>query len=312
MGLIRYFPYEHIKNLVFIDPQFLFDKVTELIVDTFTFEKTAKQVMDEFKKKGIFSLSAFETISSESLTNSNMKPFQFAKLLERLRIAAPFQKDGNRMYFFPCVLAHNSMETPLYHLELLCSTVPNLMITFKCGYCPKGLPGALITYLLTNEMKSVYCWTLLYDEIFRNQVSFKVGPLDTVVFKIFSTFLEIIFNPKTFKGRDSKCPKERVCSSICQAIDAGIKQVTSDINYVNAQHSFTFPCGCNSGHPARLEVLDDEPFCLTCGKTGEQYPLPPGYELWHINKAVTVTNSTVTGAHSPHSQNSRNGGVGMF
>ena len=307
MGLIRYFPYEHINDLVFTDPQFLFDKVTELIVDTFTFEKTTKQAMDEFKKKGIFSLSEFEVISSRA--DSNMKPFQFAKLLERLRIAAPFEMDGNRMYFFPCVLAHTRMETPLYHLELLCSPVPNLIVTFKCGYCPKGLPGALVTYLLTNEMKSVYRWTLLHDEIFRNQVSFKVGPLDTVVFKIFSTYLEIIFNPKTFAGRDVRCPKERVCSNICQAVNAGIIRITSDINYVNAQHFFTFPCGCNSGHPGRLEVLDNEPFCLTCDKTNEQYPLPPGYELWQTNKAATDTTSTVAGVLS-HSRD--HSGEGMF
>jgi hypothetical protein len=36
MGLIRYFPYEGVKDLVVIHPQYLFDKVTELIVDTFT------------------------------------------------------------------------------------------------------------------------------------------------------------------------------------------------------------------------------------------------------------------------------------
>lgn len=35
MGLIRYFPHDSIKDLVFLDPQFLFDKVTELIVDTY-------------------------------------------------------------------------------------------------------------------------------------------------------------------------------------------------------------------------------------------------------------------------------------
>ena len=303
MGLIRYFPYEDVKDLVVIHPQYLFDKVTELIVDTFTFEKTSKQVMDEFKKKGIFSLSEFETISSR--TDTKIKSFQFAKLLERLRIAAPFQMDGNRMYFFPCVLAHTNMETPFHQLSLLCTPVPNLIITFECGYCPKGLAGALVTYLMANEMKAFYHWTLYHDKIFRNQVSFKVGPLDTVVFKILSTYLEIIFIPKNFQGRDLKCPKERVCSSICHAVDAGIKQVTSDINYVDAQHSFTFPCGCKTGHPGKLELVDDEPFCLSCSKTNEQYPLPSGYELWQINKADgEVTNSTEPQSHF---QNSRDG-----
>jgi hypothetical protein len=131
MGLIRYFPYEDVRDLVVIDPQFLFDKVTELIVDTFTFEKTTKQTMDDFKKKGIFSLSEFETISSK--TDTSVKPYKFAKLLESLRIAAPFQMEGERKYFFPCVLAH-AAETALQQLMLTATPIPQLIVTFECGY----------------------------------------------------------------------------------------------------------------------------------------------------------------------------------
>ena len=38
MGLIRYFPHEELKDLFIVDPQTLFEKVTELIVETFTLE----------------------------------------------------------------------------------------------------------------------------------------------------------------------------------------------------------------------------------------------------------------------------------
>ena len=300
MGLIRYFPYEGVKDLVVIHPQYLFDKVTELIVDTFTFEKSNQQIMDEFKKKGIFSLSEFENISSR--TDTKIKPFQFAKLLERLRIAASFQMKGDRMYFFPCVLAHTERETPHHQLSLRCTKVPSFIIIFECGYCPKGLPGALITYLMANEMKSKLRWKLDDKSIFRNQVSFKVGPHDTVVFKIQSTYLEIVFVPKDFQGRHSKCPKQWVCSSIYHVVDAGIKQVTSDINYVNAQHSFTFLCGCQSDHPGELELLDGEPYCLSCDKTGEQYPLPSGHELWRNESEDTPLQS----------ENSTRSGQGML
>ena len=217
------------------------------------------------------------------------------------------------MYFFPCVLAHTSMETARHQLSQMCTPVPNLVITFKCGYCPKGIAGALITYLMANEMKSVYPWTLHHDKIFRNQVTFKVGPLDTVVFKIYSTYLEIIFIPKNFKGRDLRCPKESVCSSVRQAVDAGIQQVTSDINYIDAQHSFTFPCGCKNGHPGKLELVNDEPFCLSCSKTGEQYPLPSEYELWQIHKTNKadggVSDSTETHSHSESSRDDRKGRI---
>ena len=177
VGLIRYFPYEDVKDVVVIHPQFLFDKVTELIVDTFTFEKAGKRSMDEFKQKGIFSLDEFEKISTRN--DASMKPFQFAKLLERLRIAAPFEIKKNRVYFFPCVLTHTAIATNFRQLELS-ALGPTLMIAFKCGYCPKGLAGAVIKYLMANEMGSSLTWKLKYNEIFRNQVSFMVGPLDTV------------------------------------------------------------------------------------------------------------------------------------
>ena len=282
MGLIHYFPYEDVKDLVVIHPQFLFDKVTELIVDTFTFENTGKQIMDEFKKKGIFSLSEFETISSK--TNTSIKPFKFAKLLERLRIVAPFQMDGKRMYFFPCVLAH-AAETAIQQLMLTATPIPQLIVTFECGYCPKGLAGALIKYLMANEMESCYSWEIYTDKIFRNQVSFLVGPLDTIVLRITPTYLEIVCIPnKKFKNREQDCPLSKVCSEVREAVEAGIKQVTSDINYVNAQHSLTFRCECKGDHPGVLRYLGTRPYALSCSRTNERYPLSPEHELWQVKK----------------------------
>ena len=241
MGLIRYFPYEGIKDLVVIHPQFLFDKVTELIVDTFTFEKTTKQTMDNFKQKGIFSYSEFETISSK--TNTSMKTYKFAKLLESLRIAAPFQMEEEQKYFFPCVLAH-AAETAIQQLMLTATPIPQLIVTFECGYCPKGLAGALIKYLMANEIESCYTWEIYTDKIFRNQVSFHVGPLDTIVLRITPTYLEIVCIPGKLPNRNKKCPLTEICTEVRKAVEAGIKQVTSDINYVKAQHGLTFRCEC--------------------------------------------------------------------
>ena len=126
MGVIRYFPHESVKNLVFIDPQFLFDKVTELIVDTFTFEKAGKSKMDEFKHKGIFSMDEFELINTES--QSEMTTSQFGNLLVHLRIAAPC---GENKLFLPCVLAHIKISTKASQLS---TPVSSLLVVFDCGY----------------------------------------------------------------------------------------------------------------------------------------------------------------------------------
>jgi hypothetical protein len=281
MGLIRYFQYDDIEDLVVIHPQFLFDKVTELIVDTFTFERVGAPKMTRFKQNGIFSLSEFEAASSRSSTD--IRPFQFAKLLERLRIAAPFRMDGERMYFFPCVLAH-ALED-VYQLLMLTSTpIPQLVVTFKCGYCPNGLAGALIKYLMANEMESCYTWEIDTDRIFRNQVSFHVGPLDTIVLRITPTYLEVVCIPDNFPNRDEECPLTEICTEVRKAVEAGIKQVTSDINYVNAQHDLTFRCECKGDHPASLRYLGTHPYILYCSKTNQRYPLSPEHEHWQIRK----------------------------
>ena len=85
MGLVRYFPHEELKDLVIVDPQILFEKVNELIVETFTFENISNySSLEMFKNMGIFNLSDFTRISSR--TGQNLTPTLFAKLLEYLRI----------------------------------------------------------------------------------------------------------------------------------------------------------------------------------------------------------------------------------
>ena len=286
MGLIRYFPYDDVKDFVVIHPQHLFDKVTELIVNTFTFEKAGKRQMDDFKKKGVFSLVAFENVYSRS--NSDIKAFQFLKLLERLRITAPFHLKGNLMFFFPCVLAHVltskiSVFGKLSQIWMASSVPPALLVTFECGYCPKGIPGALISYLMANEMGSSFIWNLCHDKIFRNQVSFRVGPLDTVMLDIYSTYLMITITIDKSLTRDVKCMPYKVCSAVREAIETGIRQVTSSINYIRAEHSLTFPCKCNSDHPAVLEFVGCTPHNMYCSKTNKTYPLPKSHELWQIS-----------------------------
>ena len=283
MGLIRYFPYEGTKDIVIIDPQFLFDKVTDLIVDTFTFEKSGKQLMDQFKQKGIFSIAEFERINDKS--ESEITSFQFRKLLESLRIAAPFTMNKERKLFFPCVLAHTSKAKKK---QITGSTpVPSLMVSFECGYCPKGVTGALIKYLMANEMESTSKWILVTDEIYKDQISFHVGLYDTVVINIWPTHFEINYIPDPqFAEEREDCPIEEICSEVREAIDTGIKQILIDMNYINSQHSLTFPCkapGCKGSHPAELLSRGNK-YSLRCNRVGKLFKVPHNLYVWGIGK----------------------------
>ena len=89
---------------------------------------------------------------------------------------------------------------------------------------------------------------------------------------------------KKVPNREKRCPLTEVCSEVRKAVEAGIKQVTSDINYVNAQHGLTFCCECKGDHPALLRYLGTQPYILYCSRTNERYPLSPEHELWQVRK----------------------------
>jgi hypothetical protein len=137
---------------------------------------------------------------------------------------------------------------------------------------------------MANEMESCYTWEIDTDKIFRNQVSFHVGPLDMITLRITPTYLEIVCIPDNFPNRNKECPLTHICAEVRKAVEAGIKQVTSDINYVNAQHVLTFRCECNGDHPASLRYLGTRPYILYCSKTNKRYSLTPEHELWQVKK----------------------------
>ena len=290
IGLIRHFPTPGLKDMVIRDPQVLFDQVTHLIVKTFTFENVSERRSTEFKKRGIF---LFEDFKSAIQSSSHFfPPEKLLLLLEQLRIVAPFPTDvGQTKYFLPCVLAHSEVCTS----PVLTSDIPPLLITFNCGYCPKGLAGALIIQLLTNKTGSEFVWKLKTDQIFQDQVSFLVSPYDFITLKIHSTFLECIHHPALQKS--AQTPKrtksyllESVCDKVRHFVKKGIRKISSDLNFTSdAKHTMSFFCqdtDCvksNGPHPATDCTRDEDGFCsLCCERSGEiviSSP-PAGCSVW--------------------------------
>ena len=299
MGIIRYFPIDDLKQIVILDPQVLFDRVTELIVETFTFESAGRHSAEDFKR-GIFSSSEFKKISHARNPDSLLTPDRFAQLLEHLRIAAPFHQDGILKYFFPCALSHaDELQHQVPQNDPTSLTIPPLVVSFECGYRPMGLAGALITYLITNERGSKdFEWVLLTEEIYRDQISFSIEPsCDTVVLKMLPTHLEITCLPDLNDLDRDYCPIQKTCIEICKAIKAGIERVNSDINYINnTEPLFTFYCqtrACakpNKRHPAKLLYSSqNEPVKLKCLKTQRPHKFPLGYEIWSLQELKTCT-----------------------
>ena len=284
MGLIRYFPFEELQNLVIVDPQVLFEKVTGLILETFTFENMSSQKSIETSKQmGIFALNDLERSNNQS--DQKLTPALFATLLKHLRIAAQFKQDGVIKFFLPCAVAHATEKCTTHSTE-----IPQILVAFKCGYCPKGLPGSLITYLMTNEMQSEFEWELMTKQIYRNEVSFQVGPHDTITLRILPTHLEITCAPTSPSTPRTCCTEEQVCKEVRRSINKGIKAITSAINYVDAQHSFTFYCtldSCNKHpHPAKALEQKGKFGSLKCELKNQPVLLPSKYEKWQLDSGT--------------------------
>ena len=315
VGLIRHFQGEGLEDLqeiVIQDPQVLFDRITDLVVETFTFDKADPVVREDFEKKGIFPFSTFEKISASS--DHLLTPSRLVKLLEHLHIIAPLEKElegkegkeeeREKRYFMPCILAHSQSAERTSRLERISRALtavfrrsaeqsPNnssLLVGFRCGYCPKGLFAALVVYLLANARSHGHKWTLQRDQIFKDQISFLVRPYDTVSITVEPKFFEVTCTPAVSKStHDRHFPLATTCGEVRCCIETGIREVTSALHYTSdAAHYLAFYCpGKHRGldlkesHPAEIIFHDDKPCTLQCvlGERGT-FELPLEHERW--------------------------------
>ena len=275
LGLVRYFCVKELNKLVVIDPQILFDTITKLIVKTFVSDHAKVNEIVEFQKKGIFSMEVIERISKKNEFKSQLSYKWLLELLNHLRIAAFFTKGGEPFCFFPSVLCH-APEQQLKHISSVSHEPPPLLIAFESGFCPRGIPGALIKYLMTNEMKSHIIWELHSSRVFKNQVSFSVGPGD-IILKILPTHLQVSFDP------ESEITDLTEVKTTCQEAYTQFQQAMNTVTkgYRECKYYFAFYCTKSSckdyPHPAEIEWNKKK---LKCKIRERKTPLPRQFELW--------------------------------
>ena len=108
VNLILYFPSSSIlSNLIFVDPNFLYERVTEIIVASFHCSDSSSTI-DNFNNTGIFTDHLLDTIPSLNFTEYPGFTWQmFLSLLQDLFIIAELRQGH---YFMPCVLKLENME----------------------------------------------------------------------------------------------------------------------------------------------------------------------------------------------------------
>ncbi len=279
IGNLRYFKTEGLKHIVVKEPQVLFNKVTDLIITTFSSGVLRTSEALDLKKKGILSASAFEDVVSSD--NDKISPRDFLHLLVHLRIISRISSSGEddtERYFIPCVLNHvpESVEK-----ELETYILP-LFVLFRCDHCPKGLYSVMITHFMRPDEgdNSNTSFSLIQDKIFKDQVSFEVYSrsfckCDDMSLKFHSSHLEINFFPEKSHNDSSL---NAVCTNIRCIILKYISKSLKDLHYKKEKVDpvMCFRCeSCSELHP----VLEGRNY--HCRKARETSHIPLHGRWWY-------------------------------
>ena len=217
LGVVRYFPHiRELREIVIRDPQIIFDRITDLISSTFTFEMAGQYREQQFQQTGIFTLNEIERLTAT--VDKLFTPARLIKLLEYLHIIAPIRDERGRVveFFLPCVLTHALSSPSTVPTD---QTIPSLLVTFRCGYCPKGMFSALVVHLLSNKTRRS-SWQLKKDGMARGQVTFHAGDeCNTVTVTTHITHLEVSVQPTRLAGRKYGKNLHTICSTIRESID---------------------------------------------------------------------------------------------
>ena len=252
LGSIQYFDsVPELKDIIITNPQILFDLVNKLIVCTFTFKNLrtmgSRHQTERFRSSGRFkrqSLKRCEVVKNGLLTED-----QVISILQHLNIIAPVgvHDEGEEEYFLPCVLVHAPVSTQPTSINT--TGYSPLLITFKCGYTPRGVFSCLISSILCSSEGQ---WVLASEEIHRNQIKFHLTDCGHyVLIKSHTKYLEALVT-LCHGSTISDVP----FSDIQMFLSKHLKAVLHQLNYSpsKAGHSFGFYCSLeqHSGHSLHI------------------------------------------------------------
>ena len=256
VGVLLYYPkVEALKGTVICDIQVVFDSASNLIRNTFTFDKVGKSLSKKFREKAQFSL---RDVVKATLghTNALFPLDSLVKLLEYLGILTAIPPTpsadvrGEPTYFMPCVLK-SARASELSVPSCSDSDPAPLILLYDCGYVPVGVFPSMITNLVSQQREG---WKMIEEGLYKNKVQFQVGgDYDTVTLISHPRYFEIAVS----RNVSFRTPTESLCAHVRSTIESTLNTVTSHMNYhFSMGYKLGFECPT---HPGR------EHFCVLAG-----------------------------------------------
>ena len=276
IGIVLHFNIEGLKHLVIKEPQVLFNKVTELIIKTFSSGSLTTNEAHEYSEKGILTASALKNVMQ---SDNEISSEDFLKFLVHLRIISSFSVPGDKekRYFIPCVLDHVP-ESTLCQLQ---SEILSLAMKFKCLHCPKGVFGVLVTHLMTPGHECVTL-NLLHKKIFKDQVSFEVlstGVRDEISLRMTPSHLELNFFPDLSEDRDT--PVKEVCNNVRQIIEDSLVKSLKNLHYNRDTLEPVMCFRCNQCSQLHQVIKGKKYYKIYCEEAHKTSRIPPHGRCWY-------------------------------
>ena len=275
-GLLQYYkkPSE-LSHIVIRHPQHLFSRVSQLVEKTFTFEDTQGTQCPEDFKKGIFKNADYKELTKHC-SSSLLTPSMLLDLLVHLNVVLPLS-DGEK-YFMPCAITHIDRASSGHSTQS--ATIPPLLITFKNGYCPKGLFGSLVAYIVNRQVANCKL-SLDESEIHRDQICFRLG-LHRLLLRINPTYIyiEVIpYRPDTSLSTEL-CT---LCNEVRKFIEDNITEACKTLYYSNsANYGLSFICQCREKDIFHLAELKDSVngHLFLCTRSKKEALVNPNCHIW--------------------------------
>ena len=146
-----------LSHVVFLDPQVLFDILSQIIAVSYGDDRYDDATIKSLKTKGIFKRELLDTMEfKEDVFSCD----DFLKLMEGLLIIAQIPNDAG--YFIPCVL--DIIDDPF---EDSSDAIEPLYLTWDDELIPNGLFTSLVVYLIGHVSPTQF---QLVNDVYRNKV----------------------------------------------------------------------------------------------------------------------------------------------
>ena len=296
IGVLLYFPdIPSLRATIICDIQLVFDSASNLIINTFTYEKVGYQASRDFGEKAQFTLADMKRAASGH-TDDLLPLEKLVDLLSHRNVLTvlpptPSSPTSEPTYFMPCVLKSVSAEE-LSAPEGRGSDPPSLMVRYNCGFVPIGVFPALISNLVSQQRQD---WRMVSQGLRKNRIQFHVGEdYDLVTLLSHPGFLEV----SICRQEAAVVGCEAVCGHVRHVITSTLDSVTSRLNYrFRMRFKFGFACPLHVEGKWRdhICVVDeasaDTRFmeCLKDPKKKELVPLEESHKMWFISRTTAAS-----------------------